>query len=158
MIKLPNKSKKGFTLVELMIVITVIAILATIAVVSFTRVQKQARDTKRKAEVKSLQTALQAYYTEHQAYPISTTAITTEDVNTVLTGLSPDYMSSLPIAPLGSTGNYQKYTYITTDDGFRYAICVDLETAAVGQELWVVNTQNSAGEGIADAAGACVPK
>lgn len=135
--------KKGFTLVELMIVITVIAILATIAVVSFTRVQKQARDTKRKAEVKSLQTALQAYFTEKTTYPIVPAG---GIASAVLTGLSPTYISSIPTAPKGSIGSNQEYIYISDNLGFTYALCVDLETTtASGSMMWKVDTSNAAG-------------
>lgn len=144
-------NKLGFTLVELMIVITVIAILATIAVVSFTRVQKQARDTKRKAEMKSLQTALQAYFTEKTSYPIYTTA-PGGAAFTVLAALKPTYISSIPKAPLGSSGGNIEYTYISDSVGFKYAICVDLETTtASGSTMWKVDTSNASGYETVDA-------
>ena len=146
--------KKGFTLVELMIVITVIAILSTIAVVSFTRVQKQARDTKRKSDIRALATALQAYYTEKNQYVVQTP----DEANvTVLgTALVPTYIPVMPVAPAGATGSYKVYTYISDSDGFKYALCVDLEAASeTTKALWVVNTQNTAGYAVADAAAAC---
>ena len=158
MIKLPNRNRKGFTLVELMIVITVIAILATIAIVSFTRVQKQARDTKRKAEIRSMTTALQAYYTEKQTYPnVSPVTPGTPQVASVaLTALTTpvNYMSTVPTAPLGSTGtNNLDYTYITDTDGFKYGLCVMLETPKDPlKPMWVVDTNNAAGSEKADAA------
>lgn len=153
MIKLPNKNKKGFTLVELMIVITVIAILATIAVVSFTRVQKQARDTKRKAEIKSLQTALQAYFTEKNTYPVKTSATS---ASAGLTGLTPSYISSLPAAPQGTTGTNTAYMYVSDSDGYKYALCVDLESAqGGGNMMWKVDTNNAAGREVSDAT--CAP-
>ncbi len=55
-----------------MIVVIVIAILATIAVSTFIRVQKISRDTKRKEEMRLILTALQGYYTERSVYPITT--------------------------------------------------------------------------------------
>lgn len=150
-----NKLKKGFTLVELMVVITVIAILMTIAIVSFTRIQKQSRDTKRKADIRTLETALQAYYTEFQVYPVSTTAA---PASSVLTALAPNYIPSIPTAPLGSTstnGNTE-YMYVTDNTGFTYSLCTTLETASTSGKLWVVSTSNAGGFGTSDQA-CCAP-
>ncbi len=149
--------KKAFTLVELMVVITVIAILMTIAIVSFTRIQKQSRDTKRKADMRTLQTALQAYYTEFQAYPISTTeTAVSQAAPGPLLALTPNYIPSVPTAPGGtSTLTYPSYTYVSGANGYTYAICADLETATGSGQLWVVNTTNPGGYGVTDAAGAC---
>jgi prepilin-type N-terminal cleavage/methylation domain-containing protein len=145
-----RKLKKGFTLVELMVVITVIAILMTIAIVSFTRIQKQARDTKRKADIRTLQTALQAYFTEFQAYPI--VAATAQPAGDVLTGvLDPTYIPSIPIAPKGAAGTYGGiYSYVNSTNGFTYAICSNLETATDSGAMWVVSTSNAGGYGTVD--------
>lgn len=55
--------QKGFTIIELLIVIVVIGILATITAVALGGANERARDAKRESDVKSLQTALEAYYT-----------------------------------------------------------------------------------------------
>lgn len=146
-----KKMRKAFTLVELMVVITVIAILMTIAIVSFTRIQKQARDTKRKADVRTLQTALQAYFTEFQAYPIMTTPTI---ATTALTSLAPTYIPSIPTAPLGSTGTNVNYMYVSSATGFTYALCTNLETATTSGAMWVASTSNAGGYGTVD--GTCV--
>lgn len=51
---------KGFTLVELLVVITIIAILSAIGLVIFTNVQKGARDSKRKGDIDAIAVALEA--------------------------------------------------------------------------------------------------
>lgn len=149
------KLKKAFTLVELMVVITVIAILMTIAIVSFTRIQKQARDTKRKADMRTIATALQAYYTEQQQYPV---AVDETTVDVALADMVPTYLPSVPIPPVGATGAYadeHQYIYISGPNGYTYALCTELETATGSGTLWVVNTTYPAGFLVDDEAGAC---
>jgi len=148
------KLNKGFTLVELMIVITVIAILATIAVVAFTRVQKQARDTKRKGEMHSIVTALQAYFSEKGVYPVETTvggAVATA----ALAGLATTYLPVVPIAPVGNSGaNTAGYMYISDANGTEFNVCNTLEIP-VGTDttsMWMVGTSNMSGLAVTDAA------
>lgn len=64
-----KRSVTGFTIVELLIVIVVIAILAAISVVAFTGVQARARDSGRIAKVKDLAKALELYKVDNGRYP-----------------------------------------------------------------------------------------
>ena len=59
-----NKKAHGFTIVELLIVIVVIAILATISIVTYVGIQNRARDTQRKQDVASIARALEMYYVQ----------------------------------------------------------------------------------------------
>ena len=69
---LKNKNKiNGFTIVELLVVIVVIGILATISIVSYSGITSKARETKVINIVKSYQTALQMYATEHGTFPMA---------------------------------------------------------------------------------------
>src|SRR3989338_10013359 len=54
--------KFGFTLMELLVVISIIAILITVGLTSFSTAQKKARDTKRKSDIKEVQTSLEQYF------------------------------------------------------------------------------------------------
>ena len=63
------QSKKGFTLIELLIVIAIIGILSSIAVVSVGNVRRLARDSKRLADMRQLQTGLEMYFNEANGYP-----------------------------------------------------------------------------------------
>lgn len=65
--------KKGFTLVEMLIVIAIIAILASVALVSVAGVRKSARDTKRVSDISKLQQQLEVYYSQNGAYPADLT-------------------------------------------------------------------------------------
>lgn len=63
------KKQKGFTLVELLIVIIIIGILATLVIVTFTGVQAKARDSKRQTDVGALDSHLEAFFAENGYYP-----------------------------------------------------------------------------------------
>ncbi len=52
-------NKKGFTLIELMVVVAIIAIISIVAITLFTNVQKNARDGKRKAELEAIANVLE---------------------------------------------------------------------------------------------------
>ncbi len=64
--------KKGFTLVELLVVITIIGILANIGLNTFTSAQKKSRDAKRKAYLRQTSDALETYYNDKGEYPAPT--------------------------------------------------------------------------------------
>ena len=68
---LPKKSQSivGFTLIELMIAISVVAILSTIGISVYSQGQKFARDARRKSDLKQVQGALNLYYTDFKYYP-----------------------------------------------------------------------------------------
>ena len=89
--------KQGFTLIELLVVIAIIGILATLAVVALQNARKNARDAKRIADIKQIQTALELYFNDVGEYPASITSTIAYGGNI--------YMATVPLAPTPSDGD-----------------------------------------------------
>lgn len=70
MLKKFRTSEKGFTLIELMIVVAIIGILAAIAIPNFMNYQCKAKQAEAKSNLGSVRTALEAYRAEHDTYVI----------------------------------------------------------------------------------------
>jgi len=114
------KTKKGFTLIELLVVIAIIGILSTLAVVSLQNARKSARDAKRIADVKQMQTALELYFNDWQTYPTSSSVTSTIASGTYI------YMVTVPSAPTPHDGSCSAinnaYIYTQEDSGASYTI------------------------------------
>ncbi|MFN4212430.1 MAG: type II secretion system protein [Microgenomates group bacterium] len=65
--------KKGFTLLELILVIVILGVLATLISGNFITSLKKGRDARRKADLEQIQRALEMYYEDKKAYPSSIT-------------------------------------------------------------------------------------
>jgi type IV pilus assembly protein PilA len=62
------QDEKGFTLIELLVVILIIGILAAIALPAFLNQREKAQDSEAKTGARTVQTALETYYTDYQKY------------------------------------------------------------------------------------------
>ncbi len=70
---------KAFTLVELLVAMTIIMVLTIVAVVNYGSVQKNARDSKRKADLEKVRVALEMYKQDHDGcYPPNTNTLDDE--------------------------------------------------------------------------------
>ncbi len=65
--------EQGFTLIELLVVIFIIAVLTGLAMTNFLGARERARDSKKKAELQQLKTALRLYYNDYGKYPANYT-------------------------------------------------------------------------------------
>jgi prepilin-type N-terminal cleavage/methylation domain-containing protein len=111
--------KKGFTLIEMLVVVSLIGILAGLALVSFSSVQKQARDATRKSDLKQYQTATESYASKNNGnYPIANPAQTASS-GTYCTALN---IGTCPPDPKSPTLDYR---YVS--DGVNYVIWGTLE-------------------------------
>jgi len=122
---------KGFTLVELLVVIAVVGLLAAIALFSIDGIKSKSRDTRRVADIKSIQEGLAMYHNDNQSYPIFDGYITGSDV--VSAGLKSDGgMNGAPVDPVDSLmgGVTYRYYYQSTQ-GSDYVIQYYLETDSI---------------------------
>ena len=76
-----NKQTKGFTIVELLIVIVVIGILAGLVITTYNGIQQKARNTERTTDLKTFQSQLEAYYANNGRYPSSADLGSTSGTN-----------------------------------------------------------------------------
>ena len=64
-----KEDNRGFTLVELLVVITILGILASIGLATFTSAQARGRDAQRKSDLKQIANSLELYYQDYGKYP-----------------------------------------------------------------------------------------
>lgn len=64
-----KKNRYGFTLLELMIVIIILGVLATLISGNFVTSLKKGRDARRKTDLQQIQRALEMYYEDNRQYP-----------------------------------------------------------------------------------------
>ena len=81
-----TRKQQGFTIVELLIVIIVIGILATLVLVTFSGIQQSARNTQRVTDIKAVASHLETYNAKEGEYPTQT-EMNTETFITDLKGL-----------------------------------------------------------------------
>jgi type II secretion system protein G len=128
------QQQRGFTIVELLIVIVIIGILAAITIVAYNGIQTRAKNTQRQSDIVTIAKALEVYYADKGQYPagsgsttINASWSTTADASwqNLVTTMRP-YVSTLPPDPTstpggnvtGSTANIYNYAYYANTSTF----------------------------------------
>jgi len=114
----------GFTLIEILVAGTLIALLASIGIVSYTSVTKRSRDSKRKSDVEQLRTALEMYRADYSSYPpVNTVGYDTVDnLKPYLVDAPYNYVPAIPRDP--SVGYRYSYKATNASGGSYFGYCV----------------------------------
>lgn len=120
-----SSRQHGFTIVELLIVIVIIAILAAITIVAYNGIQERARYSSMKSDINSINKAIQMYHAENSSYPGSNTTgalVYSAGPNNTMSipGLAPTYIAKMPSILNDGKGGY--YAYIVTANGANYKL------------------------------------
>jgi len=126
--KRQNKHQYGFTIVELLIVIVVIAILAAISIVAYNGVQQRGRDSQRKADLQAISKAVELFYVDNGRYPMGGTSWCTQISNTAngyksgFQGAIAPYLAKISYDPkFEGTSKGYFYRKVTDDSYYLYA-------------------------------------
>ncbi len=117
---LTSKNERGFTLIELLVVIAIIGVLAALVLAALSSAQKGSRDAARKSDLNQYKTALAQYQSDNGGSYIVAANGAVTSTGGVLSGLSPQYLTSFPAPPQGGS-----YYYVGTATDF--GLCADLE-------------------------------
>lgn len=123
-----RSNKKGFTIVELLIVFVVIAVLGTLVVTTFNGVQQRSRNQDRERDLEVLKAQLESYHIQHGYYPslahMNDAKWLKENMKSLDTGV---------LQPPGS--DQKKLAQTATKDQYGYNVTpVDCNNAEGGQD------------------------
>ncbi len=129
----PLAARAGFTLIEILIVVTIIGLLASVVLVGLAPARKRGNDARRIADLKEVQNALEIYYNkcghypgdETCAAPQAGTAVPWNNLKDVLlkAGIG---VNQVPDDPT----NGRTYQYATNDGGTGYVLAATFEDAS----------------------------
>lgn len=111
-----KQNKNGFSLIELLVVISIIGILSTILVTNFMGMREKAKDAQKIQDLNSMKNALRSYYNDNQSYPVDVSEIKEE------------YFPALD--NIGFV-----YKYVVSPDGETFSIETSLDSGAGDDDI-----------------------
>jgi len=120
--------KFGFTLTELLITVSIIAILVTIALAAYSTINKQSRDTKRKNDLEQIRSALEMYKADNGFYPAVNVDGTFGAASNLAATLTPTYVALIPSDPLSTQIYGFEVLNAVGANYYGYCLCTKLES------------------------------
>ncbi len=123
-----TRNKKGFSLVELLVVITIIAILSVVAYMALGGQTAKARNSRRVQDLSTIQSSLEIYFiNNNNTYP------------TALNDLVPTLISKIPTDPSSKGAIIKYYTYNRpSTKTYRLAASLEDDTGGLASKAYVI--------------------
>lgn len=137
-----SKFKKkilGFTFLEIIVSVAIVAILASISIIATTRVRIKSRDIKRISNATEIVSALEAYYAANQSYPTMIFPGQPIESN------GREYLRAVPSNPFPRTDGGcadSDYTYVTTTTGYKLTFCIGSDNSRFAQGVVICKNGN----------------
>lgn len=119
-VNLTKNNRVGFSLIELLVVVSIIVLLSSILLSSLEVERRKARDVVRKSNLRTIQNAIELFAVTERRYPINFSEINT-----------PDYLSVIPQDPNGSPYNYSVNCGLNC-----FHLWAELEAPSTGTFCW----------------------
>lgn len=133
MLKLNIKNQLGFSLIELLVAATIIALLSAVGLVSYVNANKSARDARRKSDLEQVRAGIELYRSSEGTYPSSSS------YSGMMTEIE-DYISNDDALTDPRPSPHPQYEYDNTPAGTdcsAYQLCATLESD--GSEYCICN-------------------
>ena len=117
-----RNNHNGFTLIEILVAATILAVLAAIGFVSYASINQRSRDSKRKSDVEQIRQALEMYRSDNGYYP-ATGAGSWTDASGLSSVLVSTYLPAVPADPKSADQVY-RYQATNATGGNYYGYCV----------------------------------
>lgn len=124
-----NINKKGFTLIEILIVVAIIGLLSSVVLIGLGSFRARGRDARRIADLREVQNSLELYYAKYNAYPESGNSWS-DLQNTIMAPSTGIGVPSIPDDPLSVSSQAYHYSYGASSDRQRYVLGATLEESA----------------------------
>ncbi len=147
-----TKKNAGFTIVEMLIVVTILAMLAGILIPVLEDSASSSRDARRAADLKSVSSALEAYKRVNGSFPTTAGAWSVEDGTAgdygaagYIASLVPDFLPALPSDPDDSTNfGIDGYAYRSDGTDFKFIAKNTPESFPAGNPFYDSNVEGAA--------------